>query len=79
MASKLNKLSAVNIVLSNIGQAPVTVIDNDNPMVAMAANVIDEVTNSLQAEGWTFNTERAYPFTPDADWLHRYSRERAAD
>ena len=35
-----------------------TVIDNDNPMVVMAANVIDEVTNSLQAEGWSFNTER---------------------
>ena len=66
MASKLNKLSAVNIVLSNIGQAPVTVIDdNDNPMVTMASNIIDEVTNSLQAEGWTFNTERGYPFTPD--------------
>ena len=67
MATKLNKLAAVNIVLSNIGQAPVTVIDNDNPMVVMAANVIDEVTNSLQSEGWTFNTERAYPFTPDSD------------
>ena len=36
-------------------------------MVAMAANVIDEVTNSLQAEGWTFNTERGYPFTPDGN------------
>lgn len=67
MATKLNKLAAVNILLSNIGQAPVTAIDNANPMVAMAANLIDEVANSLQAEGWTFNTERAYPFHPDAD------------
>ena len=67
MAQKLNQLSAVNIVLSNIGQAPVTVVDNDNPMVVMAANVIDEVANSVQAEGWTFNTERAYPFVPQAD------------
>ena len=67
MATKLNKLAAVNILLSNIGQAPVTAIDNANPMVAMAANLIDEVTNNLQAEGWTFNTERAYPFHPDAD------------
>ena len=65
MASKLNKLSAVNIVLSNIGQAPVTLIDNDNPMVVMAANVIDEVTSNLQSEGWSFNTEQGYPFTPD--------------
>ena len=67
MATKLTKLAAVNIVLSNIGQAPVTVVDNDNPMVVMASNTIDEVSNSLQAEGWTFNTERAYPFTPLPD------------
>ena len=67
MATKLNKLSAVNIVLSNIGQAPVTVIDNDNPMVVMAANVIDEVTSAVQSEGWCFNSELAYPFTPDAE------------
>ena len=36
-------------------------------MVVMAANVIDEVTNSLQSEGLTFNTETAYPFTPDTN------------
>ena len=65
MATKLTKLSAVNIVLSNVGQAPVTTIDNDNPMVVMAANVVDEVTNSVQSEGWTFNTEKDYPFNPD--------------
>ena len=67
MAQKLDKLAAVNIVLSNIGQAPVTVVDNDNPMVVMAANTIEEVSNSLQSEGWTFNTERAYPFIPQPD------------
>ncbi len=67
MATKLDKLAAVNIVLSNIGQAPVTVVDNDNPMVVMASNTIDEVSNSIQSEGWTFNTEREYPFTPDSD------------
>ena len=67
MAQKLNKLSAVNIVLSNIGQAPVTKVDNDNPMVVMASNTIEEVSNSIQSEGWTFNTERAYPFVPQTD------------
>jgi len=65
MVSKLTKLSAVNIVLSNIGMAPVARIDNDNPMVTMASNTIDEVSRTLQAEGWVFNTERDYPFTPD--------------
>ena len=42
MAKKLDKLAAVNIVLSNIGQAPVSVLDNnDNPMVVMASNIIE--------------------------------------
>ncbi len=67
MATKLTKLSAVNIILSNIGQAPVTTIDNDNPMVSMAANIIDEVSNSVQSEGWTFNKETHYPFNPDVN------------
>jgi hypothetical protein len=65
MATKLTKLSAVNIVLSNIGMAPVTTLDNDNPMVSMASNIIDEVSLSLQSEGWVFNTENEYPFIPD--------------
>ena len=65
MATKLNKLAAVNIVLSNIGQAPVSTLDNNNPMVTMASNTISEVSNSVQSEGWVFNTERDYPFSPD--------------
>lgn len=65
MATKTTKLAAVNIVISNIGMAPVATIDNDNPMVSMASNIIDEVSVSLQTEGWVFNKEAAYPFTPD--------------
>ena len=65
MAQKLDLLAAVNIVLSNIGQAPVSTLDNTNPMVTMASNTIAEVSNSVQSEGWTYNTEYAYPFTPD--------------
>ena len=67
MAKKLDELGAVNIVLSNIGMAPVTRVDNNNPMVSMAANLIDEVSTSVQSEGWVFNTERGYPFTPNPD------------
>lgn len=67
MATKQTKLDAVNIVLSNIGQSPVTSIDSNNAMVAMAVNLIDEVSESLQSEGWGFNTERGYPFIPDVN------------
>ena len=67
MVQKLTKLDAVNIILSNVGQAPVTTIDNDNPMVSMANNILDEVAESMQSEGWSFNHEVAYPFTPDVN------------
>ena len=65
MAQKLTKLDAVNIILSNVGQAPVSTIDNDNPMVSMAVNILDEVAESMQSEGWSFNYEKDYPFIPD--------------
>ena len=62
---KLTKLQAVNIVLSNVGQAPLTSLDSANPMAALAEGMIDEVSHSLQSEGWVFNTEQDYPFSPD--------------
>lgn len=65
MASKLTKLGAVNIVLTNIGMAPVTQISANNPMVATAESILNEVSGSVQSEGWSFNTERDYPFVKD--------------
>ena len=63
MASITTKLDAVNIVLSNIGQAPVTNLTSGNPIVEMAELIIDEVSRTIQADGWVFNTEYSYPFT----------------
>ena len=67
MVAKLTRLDAVNIILSNVGQAPVTEVDNDNPMVAMASNILDEVSEAIQSEGWAFNRELAYPFPVNTD------------
>ena len=64
---KLTKLAAVNIILSNIGQAPLTSLNTSNPLSSLAEGMIDEVSNSLQSEGWVFNTEQDYPFTPDTN------------
>lgn len=61
----MTRLDAVNIIISNIGQAPVTRIDTENPMVQMAVNVLAEVSETVQGEGWVFNTERNYPFPLD--------------
>lgn len=67
MAKKTTKLAAVNRVLSNIGQAPTTVLDSGNPLVEMAEVVLEEINTAVQSEGWVFNTEYAYPFTPDPE------------
>lgn len=64
---KLTKLEAVNIVLSNVGQAPVTSLDSQNPSVKLAEGMVDEVSHSVQSEGWVFNTEQDYPFNPDVN------------
>jgi len=67
MATKTTKLSAVNIILSNIGQSPVTALDTGNPLVETAELVLNEINRTVQAEGWVFNTEYSYPLTPGTD------------
>ena len=66
MASKQTKLNAVNILISNIGQAPTTTLQTTNPQVNLAELILDEVSSKVQTEGWVFNTERDYPFSPDS-------------
>lgn len=60
------ELDAVNQILSSVGQAPVTTLDLQNPEVAIALSTLREVNRQVQAEGWTFNTERGYELTPDS-------------
>ena len=61
------ELPAINQILSSCGQAPVTTLDQTNPDVAIAYDTLLQVSREVQAEGWTFNTEYHYDFTPDAD------------
>lgn len=61
------KLDSVNIILSNIGQAPVTALDTGNPLTETAELILDEVSRTVQASGWYFNTEYSYPLTPDVN------------
>lgn len=59
------ELDAVNQILGAVGQAPVTTLTNTNPDVAIAYDTLLEVNREVQAEGWGFNTETEYPFTPN--------------
>ena len=73
--TKASRLAAVNTIISNIGQSPVTGLETGNPLVEMAEQILDEITRAVLAEGWEHNTERGYPFTPDA-LAHQHPRQR---
>ena len=61
------ELPAVNQILASVGQAPVTTLDQTNPDVAIAYDTLLQVSREVQSEGWTFNKEFNYPFTPDVN------------
>lgn len=60
-------LLAVNTIISNIGQAPVTGLETGNPLVEMAEQILDEISRAVQTEAWVFNTEFSYPFVPNPE------------
>ena len=55
--------AAVNELLQSIGQAPVSTLDTSNPDVSIAWNTLVSTSRNVQAEGWTFNTEKNVKFT----------------
>ena len=65
--TKASRLAAVNTIIANIGQSPVTTLETGNPLVEMAEQTLEEITRAVLAEGWQHNTERAYPFNPEID------------
>lgn len=61
------ELAAVNTMLSGIGEAPVNSLSETTTDVAVALNVLAEVSREVQTEGWQWNTEDDYPLTPASD------------
>ena len=51
------ELSAVNAILGSIGQSPISGLDFANPEVSFIYNILKEVNQDVQAEGWLFNVE----------------------
>lgn len=63
------ELDAVNIMLGTIGESPINSLSADlsTADVAMARQVLREVTIQVLEEGWHFNTEIDWPLVPTAD------------
>lgn len=55
------ELQAINIMLSVIGEAPVSSITGTVSVdVSTAKNILDETSMSIQSQGWHFNTHYQY-------------------
>jgi Tail tubular protein len=57
------QLQAVNVMLTSIGQAPITGLDSSNPEIASATLILDTVREEVLGEGWNFNSEQGYLLT----------------
>ena len=66
--SSMTELEAVNLMLTNIGEAPVNTIEGTNMLdIAIAKQVLREVLIEVQEPGWDFNTESGITITPNED------------
>lgn len=62
----MNKLNAINQMLSCIGQTPLSTLEgNKTARTVMAINVLDAETENVQLDDWHFNTEYDYTLHPD--------------
>ena len=60
MTTPTTKLEAVNSMLSTIGEAPVNSLTSGLVDAETAETILNEVSRSVQASGWNFNSEPNY-------------------
>ena len=66
MTTPTSKIEAVNSMLSTIGEAPVNSLSSGLVDAETAETILNEVSRSIQAQGWNFNTEPNYSIIADA-------------
>jgi len=60
-----SELEAVNLMLSVIGESPLSNLSDTTVVDAvLARQILSEVSRTVQSKGWHFNTEKAFPLTP---------------
>ncbi|TWH35591.1 MULTISPECIES: hypothetical protein [unclassified Aminobacter] len=63
--TQMTALEAVNLILKNMGEAPVNSLSGALPLEASQAyDTLQEISKAVQTEGWYFNTEYRN-LTPD--------------
>ena len=65
----MTKLDAVNLMLASIGQSPLNTITGTIPKDAAKAILsLDNALRELLTQGWSFNSDREYPLSPDGNF-----------
>lgn len=67
MTTPTTQLSAVNSMLSTIGEAPVNSLSSGLVDAETAETVLNEVSRDVQSLGWNFNTESNFTVAADND------------
>lgn len=63
----LTELQAVNIILVNDGESPVSSLDEDGfSEAATAYTTLTEISRTVQDSGWAFNTDYRRSLSPDS-------------
>ena len=65
--TKINKLDAINSILSSIGQAPIIkdrLLNPTDPQIVMIENIFHSAVWDVLLEEWHFNTEKHVEFQP---------------
>jgi len=58
------KLEAINIMLSTIGETPVNSLSSGLVDAELAETILENISKSVQAEGWNFNREDKFSVSP---------------
>jgi hypothetical protein len=67
MTTPTTTLGAVNSMLSTIGEAPVNNLNSGLTDAETAETILNEVSRSVQAQGWNFNSEPNLTVAADTD------------
>lgn len=68
ISTTMTELEAVNLILRNDGESPVTTLVNSGfGEAADALTVLRQTSRAIQTAGWTFNTDYEMKFVPDTE------------
>lgn len=63
----LSELEAINIMLTNIGESPISSLETAVDLyVSVARQMLYDASREIQTRGWYFNTEEKYPIPLNA-------------